>query len=71
MIIWNHTKLLEILDTSIDCLEKRKQMMRRENTKIPNILNRRQRYDKSSFGIILNYLKYLIQALSVLIRENK
>jgi hypothetical protein len=61
----DHTKLLKILDTSIDCKDKRKQMMTKKNTKIPKILNTRHRYEKPSFGIILNYLKYLIQALTV------
>ena len=68
-ITWNHTKLIEILDKSSDWEENR--CRQKNNTKIPKILNTRHRYDKSSFAIIQNYLKYLIQALPVQIKENK
>ena len=69
-MIWNHTKLLEILDTSIACLDKRKQMTRKKILaylfyQIPSIHHKHE----LSFAIILYYLKYLIKALTVQIRE--
>ena len=72
-MICNHTKLLKILDTSIDCLDKRKQMMTKEKLLkyLIYLIQGITAGGRHKYLVILNYLKYFIQALMVYIRGKK
>ena len=72
-MICNHTKLLKILDTSIDCLDKRKQMMTKEKLLkyLIYLIQGITAGGRHKNLVILNYLKYFNQALMVNIRGGK